>query len=389
MIHKSMNRDELHDQNLRLVLQQIFNNHPTSRIEISHQLDLNKSTVSSLYNTLMDRGFVSELGHGDASNAGGRKPTMVTINRQYGFTMTFDLGYHHLHAMANDLNANVLSYERIEMADHSLEEIIQTCEASIEQAIAGDATAHGLLGICFSIHGIIDHNRVTYTPFLSFQDVDFSKHFEDRFQVPVILENEANLSAIYERDFNGAHQVNSTVTFSVHHGLGAGIILNRGLYRGEHGEAGEIGRSLAPTGQNDVKHVEEICSEDALINQIEQLKHEENLDRNDIVALFKKNDHDTLGVLIHGAKVLAGVIYNMVTTFDPNAVFINSPLIEKIPEMLTWIQEDYQRYSLIEMPIKLTHNAQYATLLGGCSLITHHVLQMDNFDIYFTQTEDY
>ncbi|MCF7522555.1 hypothetical protein L3X07_02520 [Levilactobacillus brevis] len=70
--------------------------------------------MSSLYNTLMADGYLTELGLGEASNAGGRKPTLIEINRNYGFTLTFDLGYRHLHALVTYLNGQVWKYDRIE-----------------------------------------------------------------------------------------------------------------------------------------------------------------------------------------------------------------------------------------------------------------------------------
>ena len=43
--------------NRRRVLQELFNHEATSRAEIASRLNLNKSTVSSLYNELQAEGF--------------------------------------------------------------------------------------------------------------------------------------------------------------------------------------------------------------------------------------------------------------------------------------------------------------------------------------------
>jgi len=187
MVQQSMNRNQLHDQNLKLVLQQIFNNHPTSRIEISHQLNLNKSTVSSLYNTLMAAGYLSELGLGDASTAGGRKPTLVAINQDYGYTLTFDLGYRHLHALAANLNGHVWKYDRIDTKGQTIHDMVDQINQYITQLQTEDTTGHGLLGICFSIHGIVDQNQVQTSPFIDMDGVDLERVFHEAYQVPVIL----------------------------------------------------------------------------------------------------------------------------------------------------------------------------------------------------------
>ncbi|KRL11758.1 transcriptional regulator sugar kinase, xylose operon regulator [Levilactobacillus zymae DSM 19395] len=383
-----MNRNQLHDQNLKLVLQQVFNNHPTSRIEISHQLHLNKSTVSSLYNTLMAKGYLRELGYGNASTSGGRKPTLVALNQDYGYTLTFDLGYRHLHALATTLNGKVWKYDRIETRGQSIHEMVDRINHYIAMVQNEDASTNGLLGICFSIHGIIDDNKIKTSPFIDMDGVDLVQLFTMTYDVPVVLENEANLSAIYERDFNGARDLNSAVTISIHRGIGAGVILHRELFRGEHGDAGEIGQtvtSLEIDGQGQATPVraEDISSEDAIIRQVEQQKGLKNLDRDDIVRLYRQHDTDLALILQRFTIAISSLLYNTMRTLDPDAFFINSPLIEEVPELLEQIRAGYRRLAKQDFPISLTTNARLATVLGGCSLITHQVLGLEGYALQF------
>ncbi|HIW71260.1 MAG TPA: ROK family protein [Candidatus Levilactobacillus faecigallinarum] len=393
MVQRSMNRNQLHDQNLKLVLQQIFNNHPTSRIEISHQLNLNKSTVSSLYNTLMADGYLTELGLGDASTAGGRKPTLVAINQDYGYTLTFDLGYRHLHALATNLNGHLWKYDRIDTKGQTIHDMIDQINHYISDLQAEDTTSHGLLGICFSIHGIVYQNRVQTSPFIDMDGVDLEQVFTEAYQVPVVLENEANLSAIYERDFNGARNLNSTVTISIHRGIGAGVILHRDLFRGEHGDAGEIGQTILSVNldQNGQRHpvrAEDIGSEDAIIRQVEEKKGSDNLDRAAIVALYQEHDADLAVILQRATIAISSLIYNTMRTLDPDAFFLNSPLIEALPDLLTQIRSGYQELAHNDVTIDLTTNARLATVLGGCSLITHRVLGLTGYELRFERPTD-
>lgn len=393
MIRRSMNSNQLRTQNLKLVLQQVFNNHPTSRIEIAHNLKLNKSTVSSLYNALMEAGYLTELGLGEASTAGGRKPMLIEINRNYGYTLTFDLGYRHLHAVANYLNGDIWQYERTEVRDKSIHDMIDLIEHYIAKCGQSDTTENGLLGICFSIHGIVLNNRIRTSPWIEMDGVDLYTEFTNAYRVPVILENEANLSAIYERDFNGARNMNSMVTISIHRGIGAGIILKKELFRGEHGDAGEIGRTLAnimitSDNKSHLQHVEDICSEDIIIAQVEKRKGLSNLTRENLVKFYNDKDRDVTGMLMQFSTAIAGLIYNMVNTLDPDAIFLNSPLVEEIPDLLEEIQKVYGEIAHTKIPIRVTSNTSQATVLGGCSLITHHVLGLEGFDMVFAQARN-
>ncbi len=109
------------------------------------------------------------------------------------------------------------------------------------------------------------------------------------------------------------------------------MIINQRLYRGTHGEAGEIGRSLR-IGSNVVsapKKVEDYCSEDAIINQISEAKANIPLNRQDVVKLFKQDDDVTKRALAAFADNVGKIIINTANSFDPDAVFLNSPLIER------------------------------------------------------------
>ncbi|GAX05351.1 xylose repressor [Secundilactobacillus pentosiphilus] len=382
------NRMQLHQQNIQSVLAEVFNHQPISRIEISRNLALNKSTVSALYRDLKEQGYVEELGEGDASNVGGRKPVLLAINRQYGYTMNFDFGYRHLHVMQNNLSGDVLSYRQINVMGLKIEQILPLINAELKNVSAKDNTSHGLLGISFAIHGTVDQNKVTYSPFLAMDHVDLADYYTQKYQVPVLLENEANVSAVYERDFNEANdQLANMVTISIHRGIGAGLIIDQKLHRGAHGEAGEIGRSVPIDGNwtGTPGKVEDYCSEDAIINQIQYEKNATDMTREDVVRLFNEGDKVTRSTLSGFVKSVAGIIYNAANNFDPDVVFLSCPLLEALPELEPRIARFYAKMApSILVPIKQTPNSHYATLLGGCSLVTREVLGMEDAKLNFS-----
>ena len=78
--------------NKRIVLQTIVENEPVSRAEIASVTGLNKGTVSSLVQELIDEQFIYESGPGKSS--GGRRPVMLYFNERAGFFIGIDLGVH-------------------------------------------------------------------------------------------------------------------------------------------------------------------------------------------------------------------------------------------------------------------------------------------------------
>ena len=381
------NREELHEQNIRAILAEVFNQQPIARVDISKNLSLNKSTVSALYFDLKERGVVSELGEGQASTSGGRKPVLIAINNRYGFTINFDFGYRHLHIMRNDISGGILDYSQADVEGLRLSEIVQIIDEAIHDARRNDRSEHGLLGISFAIHGTVHNNQVTYSPFMDMEGIDLANVFETKYQVPVLLENEANLSAVYERDFNDGHALNNAVTVSIHRGIGAGIIVNKELYHGDHGEAGEIGRSViigSALGQTMMK-VEDFCSEEAIISQLGQIKANQALDRQSVVELYNQHAEDAVTVLNGFIRNIAMIISNVQNNYDPATIFINSPLIEELPSLLPPITDHYQKMTKSNpVPIKMIADSHAATLQGGCALITRQVLDLENFELNFS-----
>ena len=96
------------------------------------------------------------------------------------------------------------------------------------------------------------------------------------------------LAAIFEHDFNNQENKANLLWVSIHKVIGAGIILDQQIYRGYRGVAGEIGRMLVSSA-NQTK-IEDICSEDAVVERLKSLKNNNNLERLDLVKLATQGD---------------------------------------------------------------------------------------------------
>ncbi|MEO6814240.1 MAG: ROK family protein [Ginsengibacter sp.] len=75
----------------------------------------------------------------------------------------------------------------------------------------------------------------------SWKEVDLKKRMENRYHLPVLINNDANCFALGEKYFGKGRQVHSMVGLAIGTGLGAGIIINDKLYCGANCGAGEFG----------------------------------------------------------------------------------------------------------------------------------------------------
>jgi glucokinase len=80
---------------------------------------------------------------------------------------------------------------------------------------------------------------VQYIP--SWKEVHLKKIIEDRYRVPVIVNNDANCFAIGEFYFGKGAGHENMIGLTIGTGLGAGIIINHRLYAGPNCGAGEFG----------------------------------------------------------------------------------------------------------------------------------------------------
>ena len=63
----------------------------------------------------------------------------------------------------------------------------------------------------------------------------------DRFDLPVLVDNNVNLAAVGEKWFGLARGISTVVYIGIGAGIGMGVIIDDELVRGAHGAAGEIG----------------------------------------------------------------------------------------------------------------------------------------------------
>jgi glucokinase len=124
-------------------------------------------------------------------------------------------------------------------AKGTTEEVLQELFSITDQLIGNSITSIGIgvPGLVNIEEGIV--YDVVYIP--SWKKVPLQKWMEDRYQIPVFVDNDANCFALGEFYFGKGKGCNSMIGLTIGTGLGSGIILNKKLYTGKNGGAGEFG----------------------------------------------------------------------------------------------------------------------------------------------------
>lgn len=124
-----------------------------------------------------------------------------------------------------------------------------------------------LLGIGISCGGPLDHKRgIVLGPpnLIGWDYIEIVKMFDEKYNVPCFLENDANAGALAENMFGAAKGCQNVVFLTYGTGMGAGLILDGRLYRGTNDMAGEVGHirltEVGPVGYGKSGSFEGMCS---------------------------------------------------------------------------------------------------------------------------------
>ena len=267
-------KEMIRDINSHLVLEAVLNEGPISRASIAAKLGLTKATISTIVTELMDKQLIREIGSDDTSL--GRKPILLEFCRENGHILSIDLGVNSISAFTSDLTCNDCGLKQFPnnySRDNIISGLIYIINSSIE---ALPKTPFGVVGISIGVHGVIHNNEITFTPYYDYAGLPIADKLSEHFHVPVLLENEANLSVIGEKCF--CYNVPNMIGVSVHSGLGVGIIIDNKLYTGYNGNAGEFGHTIinvdgikCPCGNSGC--IEQYASERAILKRYAEVRH--------------------------------------------------------------------------------------------------------------------
>lgn len=356
--------------NSRLVLEKILNEGPISRASIAASLGLTKATISAIVSDLIEENLIREIGSDSAAK--GRKPILLEFCRQNGHIISVDLGVNTIVTFTSDLKGNdsVLKQYR---NHYGRETIIEGLLGILEKTIESlPATPFGVVSICIGIHGTVHENEITFAPYYDYAGLDIAKALSEKLDIPVILENEANLSVIGEKCY--CINAQNIIGISVHSGIGVGIIINGKLYTGSNGNAGEFGHTIVeahgrkcPCGNQGC--LEQYASERAILNDYARALGLNSTSIDKLIADYNNNDVLAISMIDRFVSYIAVGINNLVNTFNPEVVIINSGFTIYIPDLIERIEAELKnRMNFCKI---MSYSLQDASiLLGGvCSCV--------------------
>lgn len=228
----------IREGNRNLVLEILRRNQPISRIDIARRSGLQRSTVSSIVDGLIEERWVRE--GSVIKTERGRRPTMLTMNDDL-LLLVADIRPTKAILAVIDLNGRFL--------DRSMVPIIADPAEGVDMIVEGMRKLQSHFpgktweGLGVSLPGRVNKvtRKLAWAPNLPWVGFDIRGKLQKAFKIQVELENAANACLLSEVWFGHMEGVKNAVLITVSEGVGAAAIVNGSLMEGAEGLAGELG----------------------------------------------------------------------------------------------------------------------------------------------------
>jgi glucokinase-like ROK family protein len=394
------NQALVRDINLKIVLGYIRERSPVSRAALATATGLNKTTVSSLVQRLLDLGLVVEVGAGKTEEV-GRPGILLELDAKAGHFIGVEVGVDFVSVMITDFSTEVVwrareATRRARAPQAVISRTVELIREGMEQAGLSDGD---ILGLGLGVPGLVDvpSGTLLFGPNLGWEDVPLRELIAGEFAFPVYVENEANIAALGESYFGAARGASSVVYVSAGVGLGGGIVLGGQVLPGAAGLVGEVGHmTILPDGLpcscGNRGCWETLAGKDALFRRVKgavasgKRTRLEEMTRGDLdgltVALVthaaREGDEVAIGALERTGTYLGIGLANLVNVFNPEVVVFGGPLSQASEFLLPALEDELEqralRWPLESARLRVASHRRDACVWGGIATVHKRVL---------------
>jgi glucokinase len=165
------------------------------------------------------------------------------MSKKEKFALGVDLGGTNIKLGIVSQNGKIIKKTSVETkAEGGPEAVISQMKKGIKEILSKNKKE--ITGIGIGAPGVVTIKKgIVENPpnFPGWEKVRLGEIIEKEFNIEVHVENDANAAAIGEMIFGNGRNWHSFIMVTLGTGVGGGIIMNKKLFRGEFGAAGEVG----------------------------------------------------------------------------------------------------------------------------------------------------
>lgn len=345
-----VNHSKIKETNRKKIIKLLLEKDEITKLDISRELDISITTVSTNISELKKIGIVEDVR--SLESTGGRKAMAIKLNENCKYGLGIALTPRHVKLSLINLRSEDVELLRIRHDNNSIEDIINIVSYNIQSLLEkNNVKADQLLGMGISIPGTVDTQNgiIKNCYLLNIKDFNIKEKFE-YLNVPIYVDNEANLSAYYEY-LNKKDIVDNLLYVSITDGLGLGIIINGRIYRGSNNSSGEMGHMKINLDGKECKCgakgcLEAYASKNAILDEYNDKAKSKISDIEEFEKLCDSLDEIALDVLKEYISILGVGISNLTMILDPNSIVIGGEINNLIDRNLNYLKETIYKDNL-------------------------------------------
>lgn len=313
-----------------------------SRADLAAAVGLTKSTVSLLVRELVAEGWLVErevVATGDL----GRRPTPLFIDPTRLLLLGAEVGVESVRVVATTLTGEVVAST---VAAYGASRGDKACIATLATALLKVRrqldVAQQIIGTGVGLPGGVDEagGVLLVAPNLGWRDVPFGPLLAEKLQgsvladVPLFLQNEADVAAVGEMEFNPTPASDPLLYVSINQGLGAGVIVGDRLLTGSRGFAGEVGHMVLQINGPRCSCGRRGCAEAliatrAMLPEADAAPEPQTLvSPAEVRAKLVDQDGATLRAVASAGRYLGVLLQNLATAYDPAVIVLGGSVVE-------------------------------------------------------------
>jgi N-acetylglucosamine repressor len=389
-------RQQTKEHNTNLVLKTIFDNESIGRAEISRITSLTRTTVSDIVADLIAEGLVKEVGMGVST--GGKSPILLSLVADSRYLIGLDLARKKFSGAIVNLRGEI-RYK----VDHDIQGLDGEAALASVHAILDRLTHTSykpLVGIGIGAPGLINTNEgvVVNAVNLDWKDLSLAHPLQDKYQLPVLVFNDSQAAAMGEYTFGKDHvSDDNLIVINARNGIGAGIIINRQLFQGDGGGAGEIGHVVVvPEGGQLCRCgnrgcLETVASSQALVKRMQvlvsqsssahPLQSPQEITMNSIEQAFMGGDPMARQVVLESGKYMGMAISSLVGTLNIQKIVLMGDMTRFGQPWLEAIQRTISQATLSRLAQE-TH-VEIGQLGGNSIILGSSAMLANNYSLLF------
>ncbi|GAQ63505.1 glucokinase [Streptomyces scabiei] len=243
------------------LLELVRSGRATTRGALQQATGLSRATVGQRLDRLFRAGWLREGAGGPVgSPLGGRPSITLEFDDAHALVLAADLDTRHARAAVLSLTGEIQAeHTGTLVIEEGPDAVLDELGRWFAELLAKEGRpAHAACGIGLAVPGPVDSEtgRVVQPPIMPGWDGydirarlarAFAEHASGPAEVPVLVDNDANLMA-YGEQRTGYADCSAFALVKVSTGIGAGMVVGGSIYRGVDGGAGDIGHIRIPQG---------------------------------------------------------------------------------------------------------------------------------------------